>query len=138
MNYFSNIVQDKIDYIDLLLNKIENNETVSVVDILKDELNKLKTQVEEIKKNSEDKLVIGKEDKAGKSRYFLKDGSVYVVKGREYKYLYDSKTKMVTYVFENGQIERTFENGIKEIRRADGSIIVKTGMKEFDYLTNKY
>ena len=49
----------------------------------------------------------------------------------EYRYLYNFKSKTITYEFENGQIERTFVNGMKEIRKSDGSIVIKTNAKEY-------
>jgi hypothetical protein len=127
-------ILSKIKYIEELLTKVENHETQSILTIIRNELDELKKISIEHKKQSDDKKVVGREDKGGKTRYFLKDGSVYVIKGRSYRYLYDSKTNVVTYEFENGQIERTFENGIKEIRQKDGSIVVKTGLKDYDYL----
>lgn len=130
MNSDTDNIRMKMNYIDCLLSKLENNENVSVVTILQDELEMLKKQ----KQDMLDKSVIGKEEKSTRSRYYLKDGSVYVIKSNEYKYLYDSKTKIVTYVFANGQIERTFENGIKEIRRKDGTIIIKSSPQEYDYI----
>lgn len=123
----------KINYIEELLSKLENHEAPSIVEIIKKELVCLRKMAEEHRKQSEEKKVIGREDKEGRTRYFLKDGSVYVIKGRKYRYLYDAKSKIVTYEFENGQIERTFESGIKEIRRKDGSIVVKTGEKDYEF-----
>lgn len=124
----------KMKYIEELLTKVENHEAPSILTIIKNELIELKKAAEEQKKRCEEKKVIGKEEKMGRTRYFLKDGSAYVVKGRNYRYLYDSKSKVVTYEFENGQIERTFENGIKEIRRSDGTVIIKTGQKEYEFM----
>ncbi len=124
----------KMKYIEELLTKLENRESPSVISILKEEMEQLKQQIMEIKSKNEDKRVVGVEESGNKSRYYLKDGSVYVVKGKEYKYLYDSKSKVVTYEFENGQVERTFQNGMKEIRRRDGSIVIKTSPKDFEYL----
>jgi hypothetical protein len=124
----------KMKYIEELLTRLENREPPSIIALLKNEMEQLRLQVNVIKSQGEDKKVVGKEETLNKTRYYLKDGSVYVVKGREYKYLYDSKTKVVTYEFDNGQIERTFQNGIKEIRKKDGTVIIKTGPKEFDYL----
>lgn len=134
MNNHSENIRIKMNYIDSLLSRLENNENVSVITILQDELDCLKKQISEQNQDLLDKTVVGKEEKSLKSRYYLKDGSVYVIKPNEYKYLYDSKSKIVTYVFENGQIERTFDNGIKEIRRKDGTIVIKTSPKEFDYI----
>ena len=124
----------KINYIEELLSKLENHETPSIIDIIKKELINLRKMTEECKIKSDEKKVVGREDKEGRTRYFLKDGSVYVVKERKYRYLYDAKSKVVTYEFENGQVERTFDNGVKEIRRKDGSIVIKTGEKNYDFL----
>lgn len=134
MEETSKYILIKINYIEELLSKLENHEAPSILEIIKNELNSLRKLADEHKIKSEEKKVIGREDKEGRTRYFLKDGSVYVVKGRKYRYLYDAKSKIVTYEFENGQIERTFENGVKEIRRKDGSIVVKTGSKDYDFL----
>lgn len=82
------------------------------------------------------KKVINTERKRDKTRYFLKDGSTYVV-GRNYKYLYDAKTRIITYEFANGQVERTFPTGVKEIRHSDGSIVVRCGEKDYDLIQNK-
>lgn len=130
----SHSIKEKLNYIDNLLSKLENNDRPTVYAILRNEIESLKRQVSDYKSNIKGKEVVGKEDTASKTRYYLKDGSVYVVKHREYKYLYDAGSKVVTYEFENGQIERTFENGLKEIRRKDGSIVIKSGPKEFDYI----
>ena len=127
-------IQIKMKYVEDLLSRLENRENVSVLSILKEEIKNLGTLCKDYNKTRDDKLVIKKEENMGKIRYYLKDGSVYVVKGKEYRYLYDSKTKVVTYEFENGQIERTFFNGIKEIRKNDGTIIIKNGSKDYDYL----
>lgn len=124
----------KMKYIEELLTKVENHEAPSILTIIKNEIETLKKLAEEHKLKTDEKKVIGKEDKGGRTRYFLKDGSVYVVKGRNYRYLYDSKSKVVTYEFENGQIERTFEAGIKEIRKKDGTIVVKTGQKDYEFM----
>lgn len=134
MQDLNKAVMLKMKYVEELLTKLENREAPSITTLLKQEIEQLKEQINEIKTQSEDKKVVGKEESGSKTRYYLKDGSVYVVKRREYKYLYDSKTKVVTYEFDNGQIERTFPSGIKEIRKTDGTVVVKTGSKEFDFL----
>lgn len=131
----SKSILEKITYIDNLLGKLENKDIVTINSILQEEIDRLRTQIAEYKLSIENKEVIEKEECPSKIRYYLKDGSVYVVKNKEYKYLYDAATKVVTYEFENGQIERTFESGLKEIRRSDGSIIIKSSPKEFDYVT---
>lgn len=132
MNYST--IPHKMKYIEEILTRLENKESVSIIDILKGELDTLRQQVVEERNTDEGKMVVGKEENGIKTRYYLKDGSVYVVKGKDYRYLYDSKTKIVTYEFENGQIERTFENGLKEIRKKDGTIIVKTGPKDYEFV----
>lgn len=127
-------IQRKMQYVDELITKTENRDAPSIYAILRSEIDALKSQIAELKVSSEEKKVVGKEEKASKTRYYLKDGSVYVVKGKEYRYLYDAKTRVVTYEFENGQIERTFDHGLKEIRRRDGTIVIKTGPRDFDYI----
>jgi hypothetical protein len=79
--------------------------------------------------------VVRKEDGRNKTRYYLRDGSIYVIrKGRgSYRYLYDSQTRTVTYEFKNGQVERTFDGGIKEIRRKTGEIVIKCGINDYEY-----
>ncbi|KAM0680842.1 hypothetical protein GINT2_001116 [Glugoides intestinalis] len=134
MQDLNTTVAMKMKYIEELLCKMENHESPSMTSLLKNELEQLKQHVVCLKEQGEEKKVVGKEVNGIRTRYYLKDGSVYVVKGREYRYLYDSKTKMVTYEFENGQIERTFENGLKEIRKRDGSVVIKTGSKEYDFI----
>lgn len=134
MQDLNRTVRLKMKYVEELLSKLENHEAPSVTALLKEELAQLRQHVADLKLQSEEKKVVGKEESTGRVRYYLKDGSVYVVKGREYRYLYDAKSKVVTYEFENGQIERTFENGLKEIRKKDGSLVIKTGPKEFDYI----
>lgn len=131
------LIQDRFKFLETLLERLENRESTSVTAILEAEISRLRQLTAEYKHRSEAKKVISKEDKVGKERYFLKDGSVYVVKQNEYKYLYDSNTKMMTYEFGNGQIERTFPNGLKEIRRTDGTVIIKTGPRDYDYVGRK-
>lgn len=127
-------IQIKIKHIEELLFKLENKENITITAILQDELKNLKEMCLEYKKTTEDKKVIRKEESSGKTRYYLKDGSVYVTRGKEYRYLYDTKTKIVTYEFDNGQVERTFASGIKEIRKKDGSIIIKSNVNDYDHL----
>jgi len=79
------------------------------------------------------KRVKTKEETESKVKYVLSDGSVYVIhKTKRYKYLYDAGTGVMTYEFSNGQIERTFPAGIKEIRGTDGKIVIKNAEKEYD------
>ncbi|ELA41442.1 uncharacterized protein VICG_01547 [Vittaforma corneae ATCC 50505] len=134
MQDINRAVMLKMKYVEELLTKLENREAPSVTTLLKEEIDRLKQQILELKAKNEEKMVVGKEENGSRVRYYLKDGSVYVVKGREYRYLYDAKSKVVTYEFENGQIERTFQNGLKEIRKKDGTVVVKTGPKDFDYM----
>jgi len=129
-------VELKIKYLDELISKLENKENVSICSVLENEMRILNATVQEYQKEQENKKVINKEETSSKKRYYLKDGSVYVVKGREYRYLYDASTKVVTYEFENGQVERTFPNGLKEIRQKNGCIIIKNGQKEYDYINS--
>lgn len=134
MNSQMEAIQCKIKYVDELLTKLENKEAPSVLVMLQKEIEQLRALNDQFQHMKDSKKVVRKEEKNSKMRYYLKDGSVYVVKGSEYRYLYDAQSKMVTYEFENGQIERTFESGLKEIRQQDGSIIVKNGTKDYDYV----
>lgn len=127
-------IQIRLKYVDELLSRLENREGVSVLAILQDEISALRALSEKHRAERENKRVIRREERLAKTRYYLKDGSVYVVKGREYRYLYDSQSKTVTYEFENGQVERTFEHGLKEIRQSDGGIVIKNGAKDYDYI----
>lgn len=107
----------------------------SLIDILKNEILKLKKLNNEYKQLLTDKKIINKEKSKNIVRYHLNDGSTYVINHtKKYKYLFDNKTKIITYEFENGQIERTFPNGIKEIRYADGSIGIRHGNNDYDYI----
>ena len=114
--------------------KLENRENVSPIAILEEEIKLLKELNAKHSEDLQNKKVVKKEEGLTKTRYYLKDGSVYVVKGKDFRYLYDSKSKIITYEFESGQIERTFSGGLKEIRRKDGSIVIKNGQKEYDHL----
>jgi hypothetical protein len=70
-----------------------------------------------------------------KIRYHLKDGSTYVVnRENKYRYLYDVGTKIITYEFSNGKIERTFPGGLKEIRHPDGTVTIRNGTKDYDFI----
>lgn len=130
----SQSIRDRLNYLDSILSKLENSNPITVYGMIKGEIESLKSQIQAYNTTLKSKEVVGKEEKPSKTRYYLKDGSVYVIKGKEYKYLYDANTKIVTYEFANGQIERTFENGIKEIRRKDGTIVIKSGLKEFEFI----
>ncbi|KAI4291445.1 hypothetical protein PAPHI01_0719 [Pancytospora philotis] len=127
-------IQVKMKYIDELLTKLENKEALTVVAMLHKEIEDLRALNTECQSIKDGKKVVRRDEKCGKSRYYLKDGSVYVVKNHEYRYLYDSKSKVVTYEFANGQVERTFANGLKEIRQRDGSIVIKSSAKDYEYI----
>ena len=137
MDHGASDIRGKIEQIDALLTKLEAGESFSPVAVLQDEVARLRAKTLTYSAHKTDKLVVKEEPGRTKTRYHLKDGSVYVVKRGEYRYLYDAKTKVVTYEFENGQIERTFGNGIKEIRRGDGSIYIKTGANEYEHIDSK-
>lgn len=128
------LVRAKLDYIDELLTKLESKEAPSIMAVLRHEMEALRALGAECVKARESKTVVRREEKPTMTRYYLKDGSVYAVRAKDYRYLYDAQTKTVVYEFANGQIERTFENGIKEIRKKDGRIIIKNGAKDYDYI----
>lgn len=130
-------IKNRMIFIDDLLTKLEKNENYSVISILEDEIKALNNLNIDYKKKLENKKVYKKEETNKKIRYYLNDGSVYFIKPNEYRYLYDAQTQVVTYEFNNGQIERTFPNGLKEIRGKDGSVVIKHGMKDYDYFDNK-
>ncbi|EIJ88130.1 hypothetical protein NEPAR06_2189 [Nematocida parisii] len=130
------ILKERLSVIDRLIRKIKEEKEVRVTDILKEEIDRLKrlnTEYEEVL--SKKKVKSKEEVKGNKVKYTLSDGSVYVIhKQKKYKYLYDINTSIITYEFENGQIERTFPFGIKEIRMPDGKIVIKSSDKEYDIL----
>ncbi|KAI5149446.1 hypothetical protein ENBRE01_0904 [Enteropsectra breve] len=128
------IIEMKISYLEDIISKVENGEGLSVLDLIKNEIKALGELNKGYQEENENKTVVKRENGPLKNRYYLKDGSVYVVKGRDYRYLYDAKSKVVTYEFENGQIERTFPSGLKEIRNKAGNVIIKNGAKEYEYL----
>ncbi|AFM99117.1 hypothetical protein KMI_02g02740 [Encephalitozoon hellem] len=134
MTFMQENIKEKIDSIDALMKRLEENKNISVVDILKEEVLKLKKLNEEYRKALEDKRVMHKDQLQNKTRYYLKDGSTYVVKSNQYRYLYDAKTKVITYEFSNGQIEKTFPSGLREIRYPDGSIAIKNGPRDHEYI----
>ncbi|KAM0677118.1 hypothetical protein BDAP_002279 [Binucleata daphniae] len=107
----------------------------SVVDILKEEIKKLKKLNLEYENLLDSKKVMHTDKNKYKTRYFLRDGSTYVV-SKNCRYLYDAKSKIITYEFDNGQIERTFPCGLKEIRHTDGSITIRNGGKDYDCIKN--
>lgn len=108
----------------------------TLVKILKEEIEKLKSLNNEYQIFLESKKVVHTDGKRNKTRYYLKDGSTYVI-GKNYRYLYDSKSKIITYEFSNGQVERTFPNGLKEIRHRDGSLTIKNGEKDHEYIEDR-
>lgn len=134
MNSQMEAIQYKMKHVDELLTKLESREAPSIVALLQREIEELRALSAQFQQLRDGKKVVRKEERNSKMRYYLKDGSVYVVKSNEYRYLYDARTKVVTYEFENGQVERTFESGLKEIRQQDGSIVVKNGAKDYEYL----
>lgn len=118
------------------MEQVESNKKPSLVELLKREIEKLKELNNEYKQSLDSKKVIHKEVTKNKVRYYLQDGSTYVIRDK-YRYLYDSKTKVITYEFNNGQIEKSYPSGIKEIRFSDGSIIVKSDNREYDVLNKE-
>ncbi|CAD25742.1 hypothetical protein [Encephalitozoon cuniculi GB-M1] len=134
MVFMQENIKEKIDSIDALMRRLDEDRNISVVDILKEEILKLRKLNEEYKKMLESKKVMHKDQLQNKIRYYLKDGSTYVVKSNQYRYLYDAKTKTITYEFSNGQIEKTFPSGLKEIRHPDGSITIKNGPRDHEYI----
>ncbi|OAG29001.1 hypothetical protein NEDG_01140 [Nematocida displodere] len=129
------VLKEKVKSIDSIIAKMKTHGEHSLVELLKEEIDKLKRLNEEYETQLSNKTVKNKETTATKTKYTLSDGSIYVInKGKNYKYLYDSNTSVITYEFSNGQIERTFPTGIKEIRRTDGKIIIKTSEKEYDVI----
>lgn len=134
MIFMQENIKEKIEAIGALMEQIERNKDISVVDILKEEILKLRKLNEEYKNILEAKRVMHKDQLQSKTRYYLKDGSTYVVKNNQYRYLYDAKTKIITYEFVNGQIEKTFPSGLKEIRYPDGSITIKNGSNDHEHI----
>ncbi|KAI5187235.1 hypothetical protein NEHOM01_2031 [Nematocida homosporus] len=131
------VLWERIKALDGLIDRMKENKEIGLVEILREEIERLRRLNEEYEEVIQRKRVKSKEESEGKVKYWLNDGSVYVVnKDRKYKYLYDKSSGVVTYEFGSGQIERTFPGGIKEIRTADGKIIVKNSEKEYD-IVNK-
>lgn len=130
------IIKEKICSINRLMEEVERNKKPSLIELLKNEIDKLKQLNDEYKETIQSKKVVHREVSNNKTRYFLQDGSTYVVRDK-YRYLYDAKSKIITYEFDNGQIEKSFPSGIKEIRYPDGSIIIKSDNKEYDVI-NKF
>jgi hypothetical protein len=134
MIFMQQAIKQKIECINTLMKQIDGNRGVSVVDILKEEIAKLRDLNEEYRKILDSKKVVHRDQMQNKTRYYLKDGSTYVVKNNQYRYLYDAKTKIITYEFFNGQVEKTFPTGLKEIRHPDGSITIKSSGKDYDFI----
>ncbi|KAI5192173.1 hypothetical protein NECID01_1828 [Nematocida sp. AWRm77] len=127
------VLKEKMERIDSLVMRIKENKEATLVDILKEEIEKLKKLNQEYESVLQKKSVRSKEESPGKTKYTLSDGSIYVVhKAKQYKYLYDAATSVITYEFSNGQVERTFPAGIKEIRGPSGEIIIKLSDKEYE------
>lgn len=135
MDRHADTIEIKIKYIDELLTKLESGEAPSIISILQKEVKDLKALNEQYQAARTNKKVVRRDENSGKTRYYLNDGSIYVVKNHEYRYLYDADSQTVTYEFANGQIERTFANGIKEIRQKDGSIVIKSSAKDYEYIS---
>ncbi|KAI5171029.1 hypothetical protein NEFER03_0431 [Nematocida sp. LUAm3] len=129
------ILLERIKAIDELVERMKKGKEVPLVEILREEIEKLKRLNEQYEDSLRRKSIKTKEEEESKIKYTLSDGSVYVVhKLKKYKYLYDAGNSCITYEFPNGQIERTFPGGIKEIRAADGRIIIKHADKDYDVL----
>lgn len=128
-------MKEKISTIDRIIERMREKKEVSLTEVLREEIERLKKLNKEYEEVLNRKKVKSKEEIRGKVKYTLSDGSVYVVhKEKKYKYLYDANTSIFTYEFGNGQIERTFPFGIKEIRTPDGKIVIKSSEKEYDVL----
>jgi hypothetical protein len=131
------VLREKVEFIDSIVARMKRGESVSIVGVLKEETRKLQRLNREYEGALKKKSVVNKEDVGDKSRYRLGDGSLYVVNRKKgYRCLYDEATKTVTYEFSNGQVERTFPGGIKEIRCADGRVVVKSGEGDYEVLKN--
>ena len=129
------VIESKLELIEYLIEQMSKNEVIDALEILKREMDELRKLNEIYIKDQDNKQVVKSEQSLHKTRFYLKDGSTYVVTKRptkNYKYLFDSKTKVITYEFENGQIERTFECGLKEIRTSDGKVFIKTDNSEYE------
>lgn len=132
------VLKEKIKSIDHLVECMKKARNISALDILQEEIGKLRRLNQEYEGMLRRKAVKEKQETPRKIKYTLNDGSVYVVhKSKKYRYLYDAASSVVTYEFENGQIERTFPSGIKEIRTADGKIVIKESEKEYDVISRE-
>ena len=127
------VLKEKVSTIDRIIARMKDTADSTLMSMLKEEIDKLKQLNKEYERMLHRKRVKTKEETDSKVKYVLSDGSVYVIhKIKQYKYLYDAHTGVVTYEFSNGQIERTFPAGIKEIRGIDGKIVIKNAEKEYD------
>ncbi|KAI5179656.1 hypothetical protein NEOKW01_0119 [Nematocida sp. AWRm80] len=127
-------LRNKLNSIDNLIALINNKDT-NLLELLRKEINTLKRMNKEYQERLQNKKIKSKEQLQNKIKYTLNDGSIYINNtAKKYKYLYDSKTNIITYEFSNGQIERTFPIGIKEIRTPDGKIVIKTEENEYEIL----
>ncbi|KAH9387028.1 uncharacterized protein NEMAJ01_1924 [Nematocida major] len=129
------VLKEKLSAIDRIIERMKEKKEVTLTEVLKEEIERLKKLNKEYEEVLNRKKVKSKEESGGKVKYTLSDGSVYVVhREKKYKYLYDANTSIVTYEFGNGQIERTFPFGIKEIRTPAGKIVIKSSEKEYDVI----
>ncbi|KAF7696527.1 hypothetical protein CDIK_1795 [Cucumispora dikerogammari] len=122
------LITQKILTIEEIQKTIDETENYKLLKVFKKEVNILKELIKKYKTEIESKKVIYMQTHEDKQKYYLEDGSVYV-NGDKFKYLYNIKDGSVTYQFNNGQLERTFACGFKEIRYADGSIVIKMNDK---------
>lgn len=119
------IIEEKIKTIESLIN-LTKTPSLQLLSLIKNEIETLKNLQKNMPKSK--KKVAHTERKLTKTRYHLEDGSTFVTSNDgSYKYFFDATSKSITYEFGNGQIERTFPNGVKEIRYSDGSVYVKIG-----------
>ncbi|ORD94516.1 hypothetical protein ECANGB1_589 [Enterospora canceri] len=133
-------IGSKIEALDAILRKMDASGGMDAADIIQTEIDELKKMCTAYEEERESKTVVKKEEDVFKTRCYLKDGSVYVATrkpAKNYKYLFDRDTKAITYEFENGQVERTFVGGFKEIRLPDGRIYLKLGPGEYDCILSK-
>lgn len=124
-------IQQKINLIEKLKKKIDESQNYQLFDILKKEIDELKFLMKAFKASLQSKRVIYLQKSENKKKYFLEDGSTFVI-GSNCKYLYDTSDNSMTYEFSNGQIEKTFKSGIKEIRYPNGAIAIKYEDKTYE------
>lgn len=118
------LIKQKIRIIEEIQKISDETLNYKIFIALKNEINSLKELIEKYKMEIQSKKVVYIQTLDNKQKYYLEDGSSYVV-GSKFKYLYNSKDGSVMYQFSNGQIEKTLANGFKEIRYPDGSILIK-------------